>query len=160
MQEPGSLVFRGHQVGTKTARERNDLPLLRTVVGAMEPEETGLPRLGDRFGLRRLVEIDTTKMVPQESPKVTVLGADRPFEHLHTSSTADQTDTGPTRQRYRGSHRARPRPGFEPRIPRVPNSGLCVPCVSFPRSIKCEIALLKTRTSGATRTAAAANPIE
>ena len=37
--------------------------------------------------------------VPQESPKVTVLGADRPFEHLHTSSTADQTypktDTGP-----------------------------------------------------------------
>ena len=37
--------------------------------------------------------------VPQESPNVTVLGADRPFEHLHTSSTADQTypktDTGP-----------------------------------------------------------------
>jgi hypothetical protein len=37
--------------------------------------------------------------LPQESPKVTVLGADRPFEHLHTSSTADQTypqtDTGP-----------------------------------------------------------------
>ena len=37
--------------------------------------------------------------VSQESPKVTVLGADRPFEHLHTSSTADQTypktDTGP-----------------------------------------------------------------
>ena len=37
--------------------------------------------------------------VPQESPKVTVLGADRPFEHLPTSSTADQTypktDTGP-----------------------------------------------------------------
>ena len=35
----------------------------------------------------------------QESPKVTVLGADRPFKHLHTSSTADQTypktDTGP-----------------------------------------------------------------
>ncbi len=34
-----------------------------------------------------------------ESPKVTVLGADRPFEHLHTSSTANQTypktDTGP-----------------------------------------------------------------
>ena len=29
--------------------------------------------------------------VSQESPKVTVLGADRPFEHLHTSSTADQT---------------------------------------------------------------------
>ena len=37
--------------------------------------------------------------VSQESPKVTVLGADRPFEHLHTSSIADQTypktDTGP-----------------------------------------------------------------
>ena len=37
--------------------------------------------------------------VPRESPKVTVLGADRPFEHLHTSSTANQTypktDTGP-----------------------------------------------------------------
>ena len=37
--------------------------------------------------------------VPKESPKVTVLGADRPFEHLPTSSTADQTypktDTGP-----------------------------------------------------------------
>ena len=37
--------------------------------------------------------------VPQESPKVAVWGADRPFEHLHTSSTADQTypktDTGP-----------------------------------------------------------------
>ena len=37
--------------------------------------------------------------VPRESPKVTVLGADRPFEHLPTSSTADQTypktDTGP-----------------------------------------------------------------
>ena len=37
--------------------------------------------------------------VSQESPKVAVWGADRPFEHLHTSSTADQTypktDTGP-----------------------------------------------------------------
>ena len=37
--------------------------------------------------------------VPKESPNVTVLGADRPFEHLHTSSTANQTypktDTGP-----------------------------------------------------------------
>ena len=37
--------------------------------------------------------------VSRGSPKVTVLGADRPFEHLHTSSTADQTypktDTGP-----------------------------------------------------------------
>ena len=34
-----------------------------------------------------------------ESPKVAVWGADRPFEHLPTSSTADQTypktDTGP-----------------------------------------------------------------
>ena len=34
--------------------------------------------------------------VPQESPKVTVLGADRPFEHLHTSSTADQKLIPPT----------------------------------------------------------------
>ena len=25
--------------------------------------------------------------------------------------------------------------GFEPRIPRVPNSGLIVPCVSFPRNM-------------------------
>ena len=37
--------------------------------------------------------------VPKESPNVTVLGADRPFEHLPTSSTANQTypktDTGP-----------------------------------------------------------------
>ena len=37
--------------------------------------------------------------VSQESPKVAVWGADRPFEHLPTSSTADQTypktDTGP-----------------------------------------------------------------
>ena len=37
--------------------------------------------------------------VPQVSPKVTVLGADRPFEHLPTSSTANQTypktDMGP-----------------------------------------------------------------
>ena len=38
--------------------------------------------------------------VPQESPKVDRFGrTDRPFEHLHTSSTADQTypktDTGP-----------------------------------------------------------------
>ena len=31
------------------------------VVGAREPGETGQPRLGDRFGLRRLVEIDTLK---------------------------------------------------------------------------------------------------
>ena len=34
-----------------------------------------------------------------EPPKVAVWGADRPFEHLPTSSTADQTypktDTGP-----------------------------------------------------------------
>ena len=67
--------------------------------GAREPEETGQPRLGDRFGLRRLVEIDSTKGAARVAKSVTVLGADRPFEHLHTSSTANQTypktDTGP-----------------------------------------------------------------
>ena len=67
--------------------------------GAREPEEAGQPRLGDRLlasdGWLKLILL----RVSQESPKVAVWGADRPFEHLHTSSTAHQTypktDTGP-----------------------------------------------------------------
>ena len=59
--------------------------------------ETGQPRLGDRFasdGWSKLIVL----RVLQELPKVTVWGADRRFEHVTTSSTADQTypktDTG------------------------------------------------------------------
>ena len=66
--------------------------------GAREPEETGQLSMGDRFGLGRLVEIDSTKGTARVA-KSGPFWADRPFEHLHTSSTAHQTypktDTGP-----------------------------------------------------------------
>ena len=67
--------------------------------GAREPEETD-----NRTWAIGLASDGWLKLillrVSQESPKVTFsLGTDRPFEHLHTSSTADQTylktDTGP-----------------------------------------------------------------
>ena len=66
--------------------------------------------------------------------------------------------------------RLRIRPSRIRRAPHVTSHGSCVARIEFPvvtaavfsdaAHIVEEIALLKTRTSGATRTAAAANPIE
>ena len=60
---------------------------------------TGQPRLGDRFGLRRLVEIDATKGTASVAKSDRFGRRSTVRTHLHTSSTADQTypktDTGP-----------------------------------------------------------------
>ena len=51
------------------------------------------------FGLRRLVETDSTKCIARVAKSDRFERRSTTFEHLHTSSTADQTypqtDTGP-----------------------------------------------------------------
>ena len=68
--------------------------------GAREPEETGQPLLGDRFGLRRLVEIDTTKGIARVAKRGPFLAQ---IDRSNTCILAPpprqtyypQTDTGP-----------------------------------------------------------------
>ena len=66
---------------------------------------------------------------------------------LKTRTNQRRDEEGPRRRLTLSSERAARSPtplnpaGFEPRIPRAPDSGLIVPCVSFPR-IKCELTVL------------------
>ena len=61
--------------------------------------ETGQPLLGDGFGLRRLVEIDTPKWIARVAKSDRFGRRSTVRTPVHTSSTANQTypktDTGP-----------------------------------------------------------------
>ena len=70
------------------------MPLCRVLCGFFSINYTYLRKTHDRG--EACAALTIVLSVSQESPKVTVLGADRPFEHLHTSSTADQKLIPPT----------------------------------------------------------------